>query len=90
MSTPLPETESFSSPLRFFDGVSKLPEQQLPLPQKYNHILENFACVDSCLILLKRRKETCTYDKLAHAVQETTRRLGQFLCAVYCSEVGYQ
>ena len=86
MSTPLPETESFSSPLRFFDGVS----EQLPLPDKFNLLAEKFSCVNNFVMLLKRRKETCTYDKLAHAVQETTRRLGQFLCAVYCSEVGYQ
>ena len=47
-----------------------------------------FVCVDNFVLLIQWRRETCTYNKLERTVQETTQRLGQFLCAVYCSGGG--
>ena len=86
-----PTSSSPNPPLyERFSALSKQLESELPLPYNFNVLEEKFTCVDNIVVLMQRRGEICTYDKLKRAVQETTRRLGQFLCAVYCSEVGYQ
>ena len=37
-------------------------------------LLEKFRCTDTVVTMLQKRRETCTFNKLKHAVEEMTRR----------------